>query len=143
MRRELRLIPVSLLLVIPMAIATARADNLKGAAKLLCSTGQLAACFDDGECEHAAPWALNVPAFIEVDLAKKQLSTTPASGENRTSPIRSLERTEGRIVIQGIEGGRAFSFLIDEESGALTAAVARNGVGVVVFGNCTPTPAAR
>lgn len=143
MRRHLTVLPVSILLVLPIAIVSARADDLKGVDQLLCSTGQLAACFDDGECEHAAPWALKVPAFIQVDLVKKQLSTTPASGENRVSPIRNLERADGRIVLQGVEGGRAFSFMIDEESGALTAAVARDGVGVVVFGNCTPAPAAR
>ena len=143
MRLALKYLPISLLLVMPFAVGSAHADDLKGADKLLCSSGQLAACFDDGVCEHASPQALNVPAFIEVDLAKKQLSTTPASGENRVSPIRNLERADGRIVIQGVEGGRAFSFLIDEESGALTAAVARDGIGVVVFGNCTPSPAAR
>jgi hypothetical protein len=143
MRQKLRLLPISLLLVAPLTIGASHADDLKGVSRLLCSSGQLAACFDDGECEHAAPWTLNVPAFIEVDLGAKKLSTTPASGENRSTPIKNLERTDGRIVIQGFEGGRAFSFLIDEETGALTAAVARNGVGVVVFGNCTPNPAAR
>src|SRR5262245_21029725 len=129
-------------MLVPLTTVPAWADDLKGAERLLCSSGQLAACFDDGECEHAAPWTLNVPAFIQVDLAKKTLSTTPASGENRSTPIRSFDRTEGRLVIQGFEGGRAFSFLIDEQTGALTAAVARNGIGVVVFGNCTPNPAA-
>ncbi len=142
MRRVLRLLPISLLLVMPLAVVTARADDVTGADKLLCSSGQLAACFDDGECESAPPWVLNVPAFILVDLTKKQLSTTPASGENRVSPIRNLERTDGRIVLQGVEGGRAFSLLIDEQTGALTAAVARDGLGVVVFGNCTVASAA-
>lgn len=143
MRGELRLLPISLLLVMPLTVVTAHADDVTGADKLLCSSGQLAACFDDGICEHAPPSALNVPAFIEVDLVKKQLSTTPASGENRVSPIRNLERKDGRIVLQGVEGGRAFSVLIDEPTGALTAAVARDGLGVVVFGNCTLASAAR
>jgi hypothetical protein len=143
MQGELRRISISLLLVMPLTVVAAHADDVTGANRLLCSSGQLAVCFDDGECDHAPPAALNVPAFIEVDLAKKQLSTTPASGENRVSPIRNLERTDGRIVIQGVEGGRAFSFLIDEQTGALTAAVARNGIGVVVFGNCTLASAAR
>ena len=140
---RIKRLPLSLLLITPLAIVTAHADDVTGANKLLCSSGQLAACFDDGSCDHAPPSALNVPAFIEVDLVKKQLSTTPASGENRVSPIRNMERTEGRIVLQGVEGGRAFSLLIDEQTGALTAAVARNGLGVIVFGNCTLASAAR
>lgn len=143
MRGKLRPLPLSLLLVALPAIVTAHADDLTGANQLLCSTGQLAACFEDGTCENGSPAMLNVPAFIQVDLIKKQLSTTPASGENRATPIRHLERADGRIVLQGVEAGRAFSFMIDEKTGALTAAAAREGMGVVVFGNCTPAPAAR
>jgi hypothetical protein len=143
MQVEFRRLPLSLLLVVPLTVVTAHADDVTGANKLLCSSGQLAVCFDDGTCDHAPPSALNVPAFIEVDLVKKQLSTTPASGQNRVSPIRNLERTDGRIVLQGVEGGRAFSLLIDEQTGALTAAVARDGLGVIVFGNCTLASAAR
>jgi hypothetical protein len=47
------------------------------------------------------------------------------------------------IVIQGFEKGRAFSFVITEESGSLSAAVAAEGKAVAVFGACTPMPASR
>jgi len=142
-RREFKLFTVSLLLTVPFSIVAVRADDVTGADKLLCAAAQLSACFDDGECMPLPPSAVKVPPFILVDLAGKKLSTTPASGEDRTSPIRNMERADGRIILQGVERGRAFSLLIDEASGALTAAVARDGVGVVVFGNCTPAPAAR
>jgi len=36
-----------------------------------------------------------------------------------------------------MEGGRAFSFVIDEATGLLTVAVARDGLSVSVFGACT------
>lgn len=143
MRRGFKLLSSSLLLVFPLAIATVHADDVTGADKLLCASAQLSACFDDGECMPLPPSAVKVPPFILVDLAGKKLSTTPASGEDRVTPIRNMERADGRIILQGVERGRAFSLLIDEASGALTAAVARDGVGVVVFGNCTPAPAAR
>jgi hypothetical protein len=41
-------------------------------------------------------------------------------------------------VLQGYENGRAFSFMIDEATGDVTAAVARETVAVSVFGACTP-----
>jgi len=116
------------------------ADDLTGTDTFLCSSSYASACFDDGDCQSGPPWNLNVPAFILVDLPNKQLSTTKASGENRVTPIKNLERSEGRVIIQGVEMGRAFSILIDEASGVLSAAVARDTVGVVVFGNCTPAP---
>jgi hypothetical protein len=64
---------------------------------------------------------------------------TKASQENRTSPITTLSRTDGNIFLQGIEGGRAFSFVIDEETGRVTVAVSRDGLTVTVFGACTDT----
>ena len=114
------------------------ADDLTGANSFLCSASYASACFDDGDCESGPATSLNVPAFILVDLANSQLSTTKASGENRVTPIKNLQRSEGQIIIQGVEMGRAFSILIDEASGVLSAAVARGSLGVVVFGNCTP-----
>ena len=53
------------------------------------------------------------------------------------------EAEDGMIVIQGVERGRAFSFLIVEETGMVSIAVAREGEGILVFGACTPTPASK
>jgi hypothetical protein len=47
------------------------------------------------------------------------------------------------LFLQGIEKGRAFSFEIEEETGYLSVAVAREGLVVAVFGVCTPTAGTR
>jgi hypothetical protein len=94
----------------------------------------------DGECTSGPPWEINVPDFIEVDLEARLLKTTEASGENRQTPIPRIIREGGMIVLQGFEMGRAFSFNIDEASGTMTAAAARNGLFVGAFGVCTPLP---
>lgn len=86
---------------------------------------------------------MNIPDFIEVDLTAKVLKTTPASGENRKTPILHLEREAGIIYIQGVERERAFSIVITEKSGSLTAAVAREDDVVTVFGACTPETGAK
>lgn len=114
------------------------ADDLTGAERLLCSSGQAMACDPEGGCESAPPWSWNIPAFIEIDLKEKTLSTTEASEEKRVTPIATVKRDDGRIFLQGIEQGRAFSFVIDEASGLITVAVARDGFSVSVFGACTP-----
>ena len=122
----------------------AAADDLTGAERLLCVTIQVTACNQSQEspCEAVSPEDLNVPRFLEVDLAHRLLSTTPASGENRQTRFENLRREDGSIVLQGVERGRAFSIMISEASGKLTASVAREDLGVVVFGACTPAPAA-
>jgi hypothetical protein len=130
-----------LTLLILVAPAAATADDLTGQQVFLCSSAQAALCTDYGDCDTFAPWDLNIPQFIEVNLKDKTLSTTKASGENRSTPIKNLQREDGQIFLQGVEAGRAFSFVINEKSGMMSVAVARDGKAVAVFGACTPMPA--
>ena len=129
-----------MLLVLSLALTPAMADDVSGSERILCSAAQATLCTMDGDCIVGPPWNWNIPQFIEIDLTKMTLSTTEASGENRSTPIRSTERGDGLIFLQGIEAGRAFSFVIDESSGMTSIAVARDGVTVGVFGACTPIP---
>jgi hypothetical protein len=117
------------------------ADDLTGQQRLLCASVQATLCTSDGDCESDPPWVLNIPQFVEVNLADKVLSTTKASGENRSTPIRSVLREGGEIFVQGVEMGRAFSFVIEEKTGMASIAVAREGKTVSVFAACTPLPA--
>jgi hypothetical protein len=121
--------------------AAAMADDLTGAPMILCTAVQVTLCTDDGDCVIENPWDLNVPQFIEINLKDKRMSTTKASGQNRSTPIRTLEREDGLIFLQGIEAGRAFSFVITEKTGMASIGVAREGKTVSVFGACTPMPA--
>jgi hypothetical protein len=140
MRTLMRTVLVLGILALPSLVA---ADDLIGANRILCTAVQATRCMETGDCEIDLPWNLNIPQFIEVDLGAKKLSTTKASGQNRTTPIEQLRRQDGMIVIQGFEKGRAFSFVITEETGALSVAVAAEGKAVAVFGACTPMPASR
>lgn len=114
------------------------ADDLTGSSTFLCAGVQATECFEGGECGIDLPNNLNMPAFIEIDLDKKLLSTTAASGENRTTPITSLSREGGTIFLQGHEMGKGFTFVVDEQTGQVTVAIAAHGKAVIVFGNCTP-----
>src|SRR6185369_12754878 len=131
-----RYLVIALLVFLPGSAVLG--DDLTGANKLLCTAVQATSCRDDGDCVTDVPWKFNVPQFIEIDLAAKRLSTTKASDENRESPINSLTRADGLLVLQGLEEGRAFSFVINETTGRISATVARDGITVSVFGACTP-----
>ena len=124
-------------LAVLLAPAASIADDVSNSNKLLCSTSQLVVCFESGECITMQPWEIGVPQFVIVDTKKKLISTTKASGENRSTPIRTLQREDATIFLQGVEAGRAFSFSIDEQTGLLTVAVSRDGLTVSVFGACT------
>jgi hypothetical protein len=127
---------LALILTLPGLVV--QADDLTGSTRFLCSAVQATECFVGGDCGIDLPWNLNIPQFIEVDLETKLLSTTAASGQNRTTPIEHLDSEDGMIALQGYENGRGFTFVITEETGQLTVAIATNGEAVIVFGACTP-----
>ena len=83
------------------------------------------------------PWRLNLPDFVKLDLRGKRIQTTAASAEQRETPLQSVERSNGTILIHGSQGERAFSWLITETSGEGTLSVAGLGQGVTVFTVCT------
>jgi len=114
------------------------ADPLGDAEAFLCTAMDVRTGAPDEDCMRTSAWALNVPPFIEVDLARRELRTTEASRENRSTPIKHLESDEGFHYVQGVEGGRAFSMVVNRETGRLTVSVARAELSVNAFGQCTP-----
>lgn len=123
-----------------IASAPALADDVAGAERLLCATRVVVACSSDGECDSVSPTDIRVPQFVEVDLKHKRLATTKASGEDRSTEIVNVQRDAGRLVLQGYENGRAFSFVIEEKTGQSSMSVAMDGLSVALFGACTPLP---
>ena len=84
-------------------------------------------------------WELGVPEFVVVDLKTKSISTTKASDRERSTTFSNPIKEDGKIVFQGFEGGRAFSFVIHEATGYMSVAVTRDGMVVSAFGACTDT----
>lgn len=126
------LLIASLLVAAPVA-----SDDVTGSEKLLCSASRIVACFEAGDCAELMAEDIDVPQFVVVDTRAKKLATTKASGQNRSTPIRDIHRSDELLFFQGVEQGRAFSFVVHEPSGHLTVAVSRDGLSVSVFGSCT------
>ncbi len=114
------------------------ADDLAGVEKLLCAAADVTVCTIDGDCDEGTLETWNMPTFVEIDLDNEMISTTSASGESRTTAIERLTRMDGQIFLQGIQGGVAFSIVIDELTGDLSLAIATDGETATGFGACTP-----
>ena len=138
-----RSLPVLAALLLAAVPSAGRADDLTNQDLVLCTAVTAMHCHDDGDCVIDVPWNLNIPQFVQVNLKDKTLSTTKASGENRATAIKTLTRDGGVIYLQGVEGGRAFSFVINESTGQMAVGVAADGRVVSVFGACTPLAQAR
>jgi hypothetical protein len=120
-----------------LAGGLAQAENLEGVDKMICAAAQVQICIENDTCYAATPAELDIPNFVVIDTRKKTISTTKASNQNRSTPFTNVEKSDGLLYLQGIEGGRAFSFVIDEATGHMTVAVSRDGISVSVFGACT------
>ena len=114
------------------------ADDVSGSDSLLCYGLSAARCEIGEACEAVAPWQLNLPDFVKLDLRGKRIQTTAGSAEQRETALQTVQRGNGKILIQGVQGERAFSWVISETSGEGTLSVAGHGQGVTVFTVCTP-----
>ena len=132
--KSLTIVLVGLLLGLPV-----RGDDVTGSEKLLCAASRIIVCFEEGDCTELTADEIGVPQFVVIDTMEKMLATTKASMENRSTPIESINRADGLLHFQGVEQGRAFSFVVHEQTGHLTVAVSRDGLSVSVFGACTDT----
>ena len=118
--------------------AASRADDLTDATQLLCATTRASECYADGSCVEGEPEDWNVPRFMRFDLAQKTLSTTKASGEERSTPMQSLVHEGDRVFIQAAQTGRAVSMVINQSTGLASAGIVLDGHVLTVFAHCTP-----
>lgn len=125
-----------------LLVQPAAADDITGAQKILCTAVEATECYAEGSCTPGAPEDWNMPRFVEIDLEEKQLRTTEASGEVRSSPMKHIESEDDRVFIQGVEASRAFSIVLDQDSGTASIAIALERHVVAVFAYCTPLQSA-
>jgi len=111
-----------------------------GPASMVCALGRVSICAVDG-CKEADVDAIGVPGLVRLDFGTGEMHAVTAADAGRRSTFKVLERKDGKTTLQGFENGRAFSLMITEQTGLLTAAVAREGLAVTAFGACTPLPA--
>jgi len=121
-----------------MVLTPLSADDVTGADHLLCAAARATECFADGVCLPGNPEDWNSPRFVKIDFAEKMLRSTEASGEARSTPMKNIERQGDRIFIQGVEQSRAFSIVLDQDSGTASIAIALEGHVLAIFAYCTP-----
>jgi hypothetical protein len=84
------------------------------------------------------PEAIDVPRFVGIDFRKKALVGKNAAGEDRSTPFSNLVERDGKTFLQGAENGRAWSMVIDQATGFMSASISDDRDGILLFGACTP-----
>jgi hypothetical protein len=120
--------------VVGMALSpvTAMAAPLDGSMPILCAVNSLMEC-DSGDCERTTAEETKVPPFVRIDLQKKVLTSVDGA---RTSPIAQLQRSDGRIMLQGMQGTRIWGVVINEQTGQMSAVIGDEDGAIVIAGAC-------
>jgi hypothetical protein len=81
---------------------------------------------------------VNLPQFIKLNFTEKTLSTTEAAQRQQSTAMKDIEQFDSRMILQGVEGGRAWSMVIAKDTGKISGTVADDQAGFIIFGACTP-----
>jgi hypothetical protein len=115
----------------PQAAAASKYD---GSVPLLCVPLSVTECGAEGECQKSTPQSVNLPQFFRVDL---KTMTLRAVEENRESAIKNVDRMNGHMILQGVQGQLGWTMVISEDVGQMSATIAGAGEGYLIFGTCT------
>ena len=117
--------------------STARSAGLHGSAPMLCAMIGATECDRVGGCEPVDLASAGLPPFIRVTVGQKLLEATDGSGRKSAIGSATLLKDQERLVVQGVDGGRAWSAVIGQRAGELTATIVDHDGGFVVSGACT------
>jgi hypothetical protein len=124
--------------ILPLFIsAHANASNFDGKSNLVCASKIVIGCVYDKACIEGSSSSFDLPNFIVVNFAKKQIHATKESGIEDVSPFKNMETTDSQIIIQGVENHRGWTAAIDRNSGHLSVSSTGSEVSFMIFGNCT------
>ena len=133
-----RIQKILLCMILGLAVSSATAAaNFDGSRNLLCVPTDATQCEGAGDCDRVAVEEINLPRFINVEFKKKRLRGTMLGGEEQTTAIQNIQTsTDGRTILQGAENGRGWTMTIDPTTGDMTAAIAGDDIGFILFGVC-------
>jgi hypothetical protein len=119
------------------------AGDFDGSKPLVCTVITVNECLEGEGCMAVAPEDVNLPRYLWVDVAKKSIQDKKA-GDGRKSPIESVKRVDGKLVLQGAEEGRpdvrdgfGWTVAIIEDSGQMVLSASGDMVAISAFGACT------
>jgi hypothetical protein len=106
-------------------------DVFDGTKPLLCASIEALDCDPGMPCDRGIPETMGAPQFLRIDFAKNEIG-----GPLRTTKIRSMEKDDDQIVLQGFEIGLGWTLAIDRDTGNMRITFAGGNVSIIVFGAC-------
>lgn len=131
-----RFLNITFALCVCLGVATtAVAGDFDGSEKLICAPSDIYECGPATDCQRVTHEVANIPRFIQINVKKKKLSGT-IGGEEVTTSIQNVEKKDGKLTLQGAESARAWSVVIDQKTGLMSASASNEIAGFILFGGC-------
>ena len=131
--------PVKALLVLtPLLVVLVATGASAQQGEYVCAPARAVECDADLNC---GPPAFQRPGatFFHVDLDDQAVTLlAPAERRGETTPIRFMERDGDRVIVSGVQEGRAWSLIWAEADGSMTLTGNLGDAGWVIFGKCIP-----
>ena len=106
---------------------------MDGSVPILCAINTVTECTRRGDCERSSADEAEVPGFIRINIAQKQLQSVDGA---RTSPIAAVQRQDNRLMLQGMQNDRVWGAVINEQTGLMSATVGEYDGAIVISGTC-------
>jgi hypothetical protein len=119
----------------------APAGDFDGSKPFRCSPIRIVVCPRIGEVEKDSAADVNLPEFFQIDVGKKLMSGKGSAGEERKSPIETVRHEHGTLILEGVQLGKAWHAVIDEQTGQTTITGTTADTAFVIFASCTLSPA--
>ncbi len=103
---------------------------------LICSIVHYTECNADGECVYEPDNPADGPAFITIDRDAGIVRAPEPRFSDRSSSILDSTEEDGRIMLTGVQGGRAWSITFVEETSEMSLAISDPDAAILVFGRC-------
>ena len=109
----------------------AAAAPLDGSAPILCALSEVHSCSREGGCERAPLEPGDV--FWRVNVQQRVVGTLDG---RRTSPIATVQREDGRLLLQGMQNARVWGLVLDEQTGQFWVTVTEWDGALAFTGTC-------
>lgn len=113
------------------------AGEFDGSKPLICAVIETFECEQNVECQRGPAESIGLPQFVNIDFTEKTISSRTDTGPVRTTKIQQMDSVDGKLILQGVQNGRAWSMVINEMTGKLTLSASDDLSGFIVFGACT------
>ena len=113
------------------------AGDFDGSKPLLCAIIETVECVQGSECQRGTAESVGIPQFLKINFERKTITSTAETGPIRTTKIKNMERMRGMLILQGVQNGKAWSMMINEDTGKVVLSVSDVMSGFIVFGACT------